>query len=192
MSQGGVTHLLLAWRAGDASARDALLAVVYDELRRRASSYLRRERAGHALQATALVHEAYLKLVDQDRVVWQNRAHFMAVAAQIMRRILVDHARARHADKRGGLVTRISLQEILENEGAEPHDPAGAAEDVLAVDTALEQLAAIDPDQAVIVELRFFGGLNIDETATVLKRSPRTIKREWRLARAWLYRALRG
>ena len=191
-SSADVTRLLVRWSEGDAEALERLLPLVYGELRRIASNQLRRERSDHTLAPTALVHELYLRLIDQNRISWQNRAHFFGLAAQLMRRILVDHARAQHAQKRGGLITRISLEEILQGDREPPGEQAGAAEDVLAVDDALGRLAAIDPDQARIVELRFFGGLNIDETATVLKRSPRTIKREWRLARAWLYRALRG
>ena len=191
-SPADVTQLLVRWSEGDAEALERLLPLVYGELRRIASIQLRRERADHTLAPTGLVHELYLRLIDQNRVSWQNRAHFFGLAAQLMRRILVDHARAQHAEKRGGLITRISLQDVLDGDAAEPRDEREAAEDVLAIDQALERLAAIDRDQAGIVELRFFGGLNIEETAAVLKRSPRTIKREWRLARAWLFRALRG
>jgi RNA polymerase sigma-70 factor (ECF subfamily) len=187
-----VTRLLVRWSEGDADALERLLPLVYGELRRIATQQLRRERAGHTLAPTAVVHELYFKLIDQSRTSWQNRAHFFGLAAQLMRRILVDHARARHAEKRGGLVTRISLEQMLEDGGEPSGEHAGAAEDVLAINEALEQLAAIDPDQARIVELRFFGGLTVEETASVLKRSPRTVKREWRLARAWLFRALRG
>jgi RNA polymerase sigma factor (TIGR02999 family) len=132
-----------------------------------------------------------LRLVDQRRTTWVNRAHFFGLAAQLMRRILVDHARAQHAAKRGGLVTRLSLDDALEDNQPEPGAP-GPAADVLAIDEALERLTAIDQDQARIVELRFFAGLSVEETAHVLKRSPRTVKREWRLARAWLHRALRA
>lgn len=187
-----VTQLLVRWAEGDADALDRLLPLVYGELRRIASKQLRHERADHTLAPTALVHELYFRLVDQSRTSWQNRAHFFGLAAQLMRRILVDHARAQQADKRGGLITRISLDEMLEEDGEPAVEPACGAADVLAIDDALEQLAALDPDQARIVELRFFGGLTVEETASVLKRSPRTVKREWRLARAWLYRALRG
>ena len=186
-----VTALLLRWSAGDADALQRLLPLVYGELRRIASNQLRRERADHTLAPTALVHELYLRLVDQRRASWQNRAHFFGLAAQLMRRILVDHARAHHAEKRGGLVTRVSLEDAFDDEetGAPTQPPAA---DVLAIDEALAQLEALDQDQARIVELRFFAGLTVEETAHVLKRSPRTVKREWRLARAWLYRALRG
>ena len=182
-----VTQLLVRWSEGDAAALDLLLPEVYRELRRIASRQLRRERADHTLVPTALVHEVFLRLVDQQRVTWQNRAHFFGLAAQLMRRILVDHARARHTEKRGDAAPRISLDGVAEK----AHEPA-RPEDVLAVDTALARLATIDPDQARIVELRFFAGLTVEETAHVVNRSPRTIKREWRLARAWLFRELRA
>jgi RNA polymerase sigma factor (TIGR02999 family) len=180
-----VTQLLLAWGAGDRSAGDRLLPAVYAELRRQAARAMRREPTEHTLQATALVHEAYLRLVDQRRVVWQNRAHFFGVAAQLMRRILVDHARARHAAKRGGAAQQLTL-----------HDADAAAVsgeervDVLALHEALERLAALDAVQARLVELRYFGGLNIEETAQALDVSPATVKREWAIARAWLRREL--
>jgi RNA polymerase sigma factor (TIGR02999 family) len=175
-----VTRLLIDWSRGDEAALDELLPIVYSELRRVARRELRRERAGHTLQPTALVNELYLRLVEQRRASWENRAQFFAVAAQIMRRILVDHARAQVAAKRGGLAPRLSLSEAGDI-GTEP------AHEVLAVDMALTRLASLDADQARIVELRFFSGLTVEETAHVLGRSPRTIKREWRLARAWLY-----
>jgi RNA polymerase sigma factor (TIGR02999 family) len=186
-----VTGLLLRWSEGDADALQRLLPLVYDELRRIASNQLRRERADHALVPTALVHELYLRLVEQRRTTWQNRAHFFGLAAKLMRRILVDHARAEHAEKRGGQLTRVSLQDVLDD------NPPGTqiaevVDDVLAIDDALKRLAIIDEDQARIVELRFFAGLSVEETAHVLARSPRTVKREWRLAKAWLYRALRS
>lgn len=190
-STSDVTRLLLRWSEGDASALDRLLPVIYGELRRIASSQLRRERPDHTLAPTALVHELYVRLVDQRRATWQHRAQFFGVAAQLMRRILVDHARERHADKRGGSATRVSLEAALEKSEL----PAGIQDraiiDVLAIDGALERLTAIDSEQARIVELRFFAGLSVEETAHVLNRSPRTIKREWRLAKAWLYRELR-
>lgn len=190
-STSDVTRLLLRWSEGDASALDRLLPVIYGELRRIASSQLRRERPDHTLAPTALVHELYMRLVDQRRATWQHRAQFFGVAAQLMRRILVDHARERHADKRGGSATRVSLEAALEKSEL----PAGIQDraiiDVLAIDGALERLTAIDSEQARIVELRFFAGLSVEETAHVLNRSPRTIKREWRLAKAWLYRELR-
>ena len=191
-SSADVTQLLLRWSAGDADALERLLPLVYGELRRIASNQLRHERPDHTLAPTALVHELYIRLVDQRQASVQNRAHFFGLAAQLMRRILVDHARAQQADKRGGRITRISLDEMLEEDGDPPAANGSAASDVLAIDEALGRLAALDPDQARVVELRFFGGLTVDETARVLERSPRTVKREWRLARAWLYRALRG
>ena len=160
------------------------MEAVYSDLRRLARGYLRRERSGHSLPPTALVHEAYLKLVDQRRVRWQNRAHFFAIAAHLMRRILVDHARAHDAAKRGGGTT-IPLADI--DAGA---DPPGI--DVLALDAALDKLARIDPRQSRLVELRFFGGLTVDETAAVLGIAAITVKRDWALARTWLYRELQG
>jgi RNA polymerase sigma factor (TIGR02999 family) len=185
MPEQDVTRLLLAWRAGDEQARDHLMAAVYDELRRRAASYLRRERPGHALQATALVHEAYMRLVDQDRVAWQNRAHFMAVAANVMRRILVDHARAERSQKRGGAGQRITLAEDLA--AAAPREL-----ELLELEDALQELAGLDPQQARVVELRYFGGLSIEETSQALDVSPATVKRDWTMARAWLFRRLQG
>ena len=182
-----LTQLLVRWSEGDAAALEQLLPAVYQELRRIASRQLRRERAEHTLVPTALVHEVYLRLVDQQRVTWQNRAHFFGLTAQLMRRILVDHARARHTEKRGDAAPHVSLDLVAEK----AHEPA-RLEDVLAVGIALERLATIDPEQARIVELRFFAGLTVEETAHVVNRSPRTIKREWRLARAWLFRELRA
>ncbi len=175
-----VTQLLRNLSAGDSSAVDQLLPIVYNELRRLAGGYLRQERVGHTLQPTALVHEAYLRMVDQTRVEWQNRAHFFGVAAQMMRRILVDHARAHAAEKRGGEFERVSL------------DAAFAAslersEELIAVDDALKSLAALDPLKSRLVELRFFAGLSIEETAEVLGVSVATANRHWRMARAWLY-----
>ena len=185
-SASNLTQLLVRWSEGDSAALDQLLPVVYRELRRIATRQLRRERGDHTLVPTALVHELYLRLVDQRRATWENRAHFFGLAAQLMRRILVDHARARHAAKRGDSAARVSIDLALE----EAHNPAGP-EDVLAIDLALERLTTLDPEQARIVELRFFAGLTVEETAHVVNRSPRTIKREWRLARAWLFRELR-
>jgi RNA polymerase sigma factor (TIGR02999 family) len=185
-SASNLTQLLVRWSEGDSAAFEQLLPVVYRELRRIATRQLRRERVDHTLVPTALVHELYLRLVDQRRATWENRAHFFGLAAQLMRRILVDHARARHAAKRGDSAARVSIDVALE----EAHNPAGP-EDVLAIDRALERLATLDPEQARIVELRFFAGLTVGETAHVVNRSPRTIKREWRLARAWLFRELR-
>jgi RNA polymerase sigma factor (TIGR02999 family) len=183
-SPEGVTQLLVDWSNGDPSALDKLMPVVYDELRRLASNYLRRERAGHTLQPTALVNEAYLKLVDQRKARWQNRAQFFGVAAQLMRRILVDHARIRQAQKRGGSdQQQLSLSQA--DQVAEKPDI-----DLLALHEALNDLALIDEQQARIVELRFFGGLTIEETAEVLAISHATVERDWTLARAWLRREL--
>ncbi len=160
------------------------MPVVYGELRRLAQHYLRRERPDHTLQATALVHEAYLRLVDQRAVTWQNRAHFFGVAAQLMRRILVDHARRHHAAKRGGTALKVSLNDVVL--AAEER-----AEDLVALDDALNRLAAMDPRQGRVVELRLFGGLTVEETAEVLRISPATVKREWTTAKAWLSREIR-
>ncbi len=178
-----VTQLLVAWQDGDKAALDQLMPLVYEELRRLARQYRRRERAGHTLQTTALVNEAYLRLIDQSRVHWQNRTHFFAIAAQLMRRILVDHARTRVRAKRGGSAAKVSLAEAAAISGAPTLD-------VLALDEALERLAALDGRKSQIVELRFFGGLSIEETAEVLKVSPGTVMHDWTLAKAWLYRAL--
>jgi RNA polymerase sigma factor (TIGR02999 family) len=178
-----VTELLLSWGQGDAAALDRLIPVVYDELRRVARRHLRGESPGHALQATALVHEVYLRLVDVDRMTLKNRTHFFALAARLMRQILVDHARRQHAEKRGGRATMVSL------DGVSPAIPPSSV-DVLALDEALDALSAIDDRQCRVVELRFFAGLNIDETAEALGVSPATVEREWALAKAWLYRAL--
>jgi len=174
-----VTVLLSALKQGDDAAAARLMPLIYDELRRLAGSYMRRERTDHTLQATALVHEAYLKLVEQRSTDWQNRAHFFGVAAQLMRRILVDHARGHTRQKRGGEHAKVSLDEALVF--AEQQ-----ADEVLAVDDSLNQLAKMDPRQARVVELRFFGGLSVEETADVLGVSPKTIKREWSVAKAWL------
>lgn len=179
-----LTGLLVRWSQGDEAALDLLLPVVYDECRNIAARQLRHERPDHTLDPTALVHELYLRLVDQRRTTWENRAHFFGIAARLMRRILVDHARARLAEKRGGSRIFVSLEAV-----GEQIVDSGAA-DVLAIDEALDQLAAQDPDQRRIVEMRFFAGLTVEETAHVLGRSPRTVKREWRLAKAWLHRAL--
>jgi len=181
-----VTQLLLAWSGGDRVAGDELLSAVYAELHRQAARAMRRESSDHTLQATALVHEAYLRLVDQRRVEWRNRAQFYGVAAQVMRRILVDHARGRDAEKRGGGVSAVSLGDA----DAIAEQSSSEAVDVLALHDALERLAALDPDQAKVVELRYFGGLSIEETAETLGISPATVKREWSVARAWLKREL--
>ena len=180
-----VTGLLLAWGQGDASAAERLLPAVYAELHRQAERAMRRENVEHTLQATALVHEAYLRLVDQRSVDWRNRAHFFGIAAQAMRRVLVDHARGRLASKRGGAMQQLTLGHA--DEGAAATDDAL---DVLALHDALDRLAALDPDQARIVELRYFGGLTIEDTAAAMERSPATVKREWAVARAWLHREL--
>ena len=181
----GVTELLVLWRQGDHEAQERLMALVYDDLRRRAAGYLRRERGGHTLQPTALVHEAYLRLVEQDRVVWQNRAHFLAIAASMMRRVLVDHGRRQKAGKRGGAGTRVTLDDAFA-----PVAPRGL--DLLALDEALTELAALDEQQARIVELRAFGGLEVEETAEALGISSATVKRHWAFALAWLQRRLRA
>jgi len=182
--QGEVTRLLLAWNQGDQSAIERLMPLVYDELRRLAERHFRRERVGHTLQPTAVVHEAYFRLVDQTRVTWKNRGHFFAVASQAMRRILVDYARARAADKRGGGEVRVTLASAE----ASP-EPSGEL-DLLALDEALTRLKGLDGAQAQIVELRFFGGLSIEETAEALETSPSSVKREFRSAKAWLFREL--
>jgi RNA polymerase sigma factor (TIGR02999 family) len=185
-SPSHITGLLLAWRAGDPAVGDQLLRIIYAELRRQAGRAMRREGTAHTLQATALVNEAYLRLIDQRRVEWRNRAHFFGVAAQLMRRILVDHARARLAAKRGAGVSMLSLGDVAARE----EQGLDAEIDVLALHEALEKLAALDPDQARLVELRYFSGLSIDETAEALQISPATVKREWASARAWLKREL--
>jgi RNA polymerase sigma-70 factor (ECF subfamily) len=165
---------------GDGAAMEELLPLVYQELRRRAANYLRRERQGHTLQPTALVHEAYLRMIDQTQVRWQNRAHFFGVAAQMMRRILVDHARSQHAEKRGGDAVKLSLDENIDVSN-------DRSSDLVALDEALSRLAEIDPQKSRVVELRFFGGLSVEETAEVLNVSAPTVKRHWRLAKAWLF-----
>ena len=183
VSRRDVTALLLDWSRGDRAALNELLPVVYAELRRVAARQLRNERADHTLQPTALVHEAYIRLVDQRRVDWQNRAHFFGVTAQVMRRILVDHARHHIADKRGAGVRCVSIEEANEV-------PASTPGSILALDHALNRLTKIDPGLAKIVEFRAFAGLTIEETALVLNVSPSTAKRGWRTARAWLNREL--
>src|SRR5271157_649054 len=176
--------LLRAWSEGDQSALDRLTPIVYRELHRLASRCMRGERSGHSLQTTALVNEAYLRLVDYKRMQWQNRAHFFAVSAQLMRRILVEHAR-RHNLKRGGAAPHVPLEEAAMVGGG--HDA-----DLVALDDAMNALARIDPRKVRVVEMRFFGGLSVEETAEVLKVSTVTVKRDWRAARAWLYRELNG
>ena len=179
----GITRLLNAWQQGDAAARDRLFVLVYEELRRRAGQQIRRERQGHTLRPTALVHEAYLRLIGQDRIKWQNRAQFFAIASEMMRRVLVDHARERKAAKRGGPAVRVALEEdVAAIEAREV--------DLIALDGALDDLAALDPRQSRVVELRFFGGLGNAEIADVLEVSRATVDRDWRFARTWLYRRL--
>ena len=176
--------LLRAWSEGDQEALNRLTPIIYDELRRLARKYMKGERAGHSLQTTALVNEAYVRLVDYKRMQWQDRAHFFAVSAQLMRRILVEHAR-RHNLKRGGGIPHFSLNEVSDVGGGK--DP-----DLTALDDAMNSLARIDPRKVRVVEMRFFGGLTVEETAEVLKVSPVTVKRDWRAAKAWLYRELAG
>jgi RNA polymerase sigma-70 factor, ECF subfamily len=184
-SPGAATQLLLAWRAGDRQALDQMLPLVYDELHRLAVSYLSREGEGHTLQPTALVHEAYLRLINQRQVDWRNRAQFLGVAAGMMRRILVNHARDRAAGKRGGSRRQVSLSLV--------EAPSGGAEvELIALEDALAQLASLDPRKAKVVELRFFGGLTMEEVAEVLEISRATVEREWSFARAWLYDAIEG
>jgi RNA polymerase sigma factor (TIGR02999 family) len=180
-----VSKLLLNWGQGDQGAREALIPLVYDELRRLARRYLRRERPDHTLQSAALVNEAYLRLIRQEHPQWQNRAHFFGVAAQLMRHILVDHARNRAAAKRGAGAPRLTLDPDIAL-------PRERDVDLIALDDALNQLAALDPQQSRLVELRFFGGLSIEETSVVLGVSPATVKREWATARAWLQREMRN
>jgi RNA polymerase sigma-70 factor (ECF subfamily) len=177
------TELLVAWGKGEEGAMDRLMPLVYQELRRTAHRQLRGERPGQGPQTTSLVHEAYMRLLDSSRVRWQNRSHFYAVSAQLMRRILVDFARARRAQKRGGDAVRVPIDEALD---ALPERRA----DVVALDDALEALAQFDPRKVRVVELRFFGGLSVEETADVLSVSPDTVMRDWKLAKAWLLREL--
>ena len=180
-----MTALLLEWREGDESALDRLVPIVHGELRRIARRCMAGERAGHSLQATALVNEAYLRLIDVQHVNWQNRAHFLAMSARLMRRILVDYARSKGYQKRGGGAVEVTFDEGLPV-AVEP------AMDLVALDDALKVLATMDERKSRVVELRFFGGLSVEETATVLEVSPETIMREWKMAKAWLMRELRG
>lgn len=182
-AQPDVSTLLLAWRDGDRQALELLTPLVYKELLRLARRYMRRERAGHTLQTTALVHEAYVRLVNYKKMQWQCRAHFFAVAAQLMRRILVEHAR-RNNVKRGAGIPHLSFDEALV---ADPYDP-----DLVALDDAMNALARLDPRKVQVVEMRYFGGLSVEETAEVLKISTVTVKRDWRAARIWLYHELTG
>ena len=182
-SRREVTELLMAWSDGDPAALEQLTPLVYQELRRLARHYMGQERQGHTLQATALVNEAYLRLIDVNRMHWQNRAHFFAVSAQMMRRILVEFARRRHRHKRGGEAPRVELDEALQM--AEPRDA-----DLVALDDALRTLSSMDARLSQVVELRFFGGLSVEETAEVLKVSPETVMRDWKTAKVWLLREL--
>ena len=174
-----VTQLLIKWSKGDKAALDELMPVIHSELRRLARRYMARERLGHTLQTTALINEAYLRLVDQQGVEWQDRSHFFAVSAQIMRHILVDHARKHHSEKRGVGAQKVALDDVA------VANQERAAE-LVALDEALNDLAALDPRQSQIVELRFFGGLTVEETAEIMKIAPITVMREWRTAKAWL------
>lgn len=183
--RGDITNLLIQWRGGDQSALDRLMPLVYEELRRLARQCMRRERVGHTLQTTALVNEAYLRMVNSSQVEWHDRAHFFAIAAQLMRRVLVDEARKRHYQKRGGEFTRIELDETVMAGGQRDSD-------LLALDEALDRLAEFAPRKCRIVEMRFFGGLSIAETGKVLGLSPDIVKREWRTAKLWLLNELTG
>jgi RNA polymerase sigma-70 factor (ECF subfamily) len=178
-----VTQLLIDWSRGDQAALDSLMPLVYEELRRIAHRYMRKERAGHTLQTTALINEAYLRLIEQQRVQWQSRAHFFAIAAQLMRRILVDYARNHGRAKRGGDALRVSL-----NEAAVASEERAA--ELIALDDALQRLADFDQRKSQVVELRFFGGLSIEETAEVLNVTPMTVVRDWKTAKAWLHREI--
>ena len=182
---GDVTGLLRAWTGGDLAARDELMAVVYRELHQRAAARLRRERPGHMLQPTALVNEAYMRLIDQKRTAWQNRAHFLAVASEMMRRVLVDHARRKKMAKRSGQWTKLELYDGVAQ--SQPRDV-----DVLDLDRAMQRLSEFDPRQARIAELRFFGGLSLEETGLVVGASVATVERDWQAARAWLFSQLKG
>jgi RNA polymerase sigma-70 factor (ECF subfamily) len=184
-AKGAATELLIAWTAGDEQARERMLPLVYDELRRLAAGYLRRERLGHTLQPTALVHEAYVRLIDQRQVDWSNRAQFIGLAAVMMRRVLVNYARDRGAGKRGGGAHPVPLTMVGEGAGERPID-------ILALHDALDRLAETDPRKSQIVELKFFGGLTMDEIAAAIGVSRATVEREWKFARAWLYRAVSG
>ncbi len=181
-----ISQILLEWGKGGKEASDKLMPLVYDELRRQAARYLRRERPGHTLQTTALIHETYLKLIDQKNVDWQNRAHFYGIAAQAMKRILIDHAKARHREKRGGAAENLPLDEARFVVSDETNV------DIVALDQALTRLAAFDPRQASIVDLKFFAGLSIDDIAETLEVSPATVKREWNSAKAWLFSEING
>jgi RNA polymerase sigma-70 factor (ECF subfamily) len=183
-----ISTLLRAWSDGDQGALERLTPIVYEELRRLARRYMRGERPGHSLQSTALVNEAWMRLVDYERMHWQDRAHFFAVSSQLMRRILVEHAR-RHNVKRGGGVLHVSLDETAMVAGGQDEDQSA---ELVGLDDALNALARIDPRKVQVVEMRFFGGLSVEETAQVLRVSPITVKRDWRAARAWLFREMTG
>ena len=193
MSSGSadISRLLIAWGAGDQTALERLTPLIYDELRRMARRHMRNERPGNTLQTTALVHEAYLRLVDAKSAERKDRAQFFALSSQIMRRILVDAARARASAKRGGGVEHVGHSEAVNLDEIVESSPQRSAQ-WLALDEALNDLAAVDPRKAHVIELRFFGGLSVEETAEVLKISPQSVMRDWRLARAWLTRELRG
>ncbi|HEY6333648.1 MAG TPA: sigma-70 family RNA polymerase sigma factor [Blastocatellia bacterium] len=180
-----ITQLLADWGRGDKAALDKLMPIVYQELRKLAGHYMRGERQGHTLQTTALVNEAYTRLVGYERIEWQNRSHFFAISAQVMRRILIDHARSHLYQKRGGGAVKVSLDQAA---GLSEQ----RAEELIAVDRALEELAVMDPRKSQIVELRFFGGLSVEETAEVMNISTPTVQREWRKAKAWLHKAIEG
>jgi len=177
------TELLRAWSEGDESARERLIPLLYDELHRLARRYMRQERPDHTLQATALVNEAYLRLIDVNRVEWRNRTHFLALAAEMMRRILIESARSRHRQKRGGGAVHVSIDEL-----GELREPQGC--NLVALSDALSELAMFDARMSQVVELRFFGGLSVEETADVLNVSPETVTRDWKTAKAWLVREI--
>jgi RNA polymerase sigma-70 factor, ECF subfamily len=180
-----ISRLLESVRNGDAAAAAALTPMLYNELHRLAMHHMRNERPGHTLQATALVNEAYLKLIDNREANWQNRAHFLAIASQAMRRVLIDHARSKRRVKRGGLQQKVALEDVVIAAEEQTYD-------LIALDEALDRLAKVDARQSRIVELRFFGGLSVEQTAEVLSISPKTVKRDWAVARAWLHRELRN
>jgi RNA polymerase sigma factor (TIGR02999 family) len=183
-STNEVTERLIAWGAGDRAAFDHLLPLVYQDLRRMAGAYLRQENPGHTLQPTALVHETWLRLIDQTRVNWRNRAQFFGVAAQMMRRILVDHAKAKHREKRGGGAVKLSLDDLI-NLSQE------RLADLIALDDALDDLSRIDGRKCRVIELRYFGGFSVEETAQILEVSSETVMRDWKMAKAWLYQRIR-
>ena len=191
VSTHDLTELLTEWREGDRTALDRLTPLVYDEIRRIAHRYVQRERDGHTLQTTALVNEAYLRLAGNQQINWQNRAHFFAVTAQVMRHILIDYARRRNYVKHGGEAQRVSFSEALASEESVPMSKPRAVE-LLALDEALNELAKFDPRKSRVVELRYFGGLSLDETAEVLEVSLMTVRRDWRAAKAWLFRRMKA